>query len=609
MTYLTTRGILLLKPLLELDIQKWYSPIQGRDFCCFLLKIIPLCYPYISTTDAEKVTTSVLDVVECIFCLIIRIYSEPTLESFDSTTHIEIIQTLSTMFANETSLAINNDELSPILLWLYQMKIRALFSIIRQTFRLFTSAFISQLKTFPISTIINDLNKRSTPSISTPSYSLVRLTFDTLQGFLILIENILTYVFDEKLKKMNKKETKCSYIREILPLISELLTSDYFTLFQTVQSQCETRSKQIIEYLHEILKRLKSCRIYLYNKQRCMNSDTKFKTHKHCKYIHLHQSQFEITIPHTTNDGISTTRRICVISTLYDKLLRLANKQIEQQTSITFAQDCLNVLSSCGSCSCYPLSHYRSLLINVNHLTDHFNIQRQTISLLRNAFLLIRSCEVISPTSQSNKQPPDTTYMNSAFWTYISTHLLQQESLTQFSLEFSRSLLDLIQCCSSAEKRTILFVCILPALEYYRLMYSSTSTNENTHQIVQNILLTLPTLIDCVSDLPDSFYSLLSSSNFNSNVSTPMSCSPSSINSTPPTINFSNLPSSTIRKQSTISNNLSLLDTLIALSSMDNSNIMLSYTLPVIGYILNLTPAETDYLTPLIDLILKCTLR
>ncbi|CAF1046492.1 unnamed protein product, partial [Didymodactylos carnosus] len=651
--YLTTRGISLLKQLLELDLKKWYSPVQGRDFGHFLLKIIPLCYPHISVQDAEKahhnlppisttldfystekcdekyfpfyqdndnnetslnlVTGSVLNVVECIFYLIIKMYSEPTVDSSDSSTHVEIIQILSTVLANETWS--ENVQISPVLLWFYQMRIRALLSVIRKTFKLFPSVFISQVKPLPISIIINDLSKRLISSSLAMSHSSVHLTFDILQGFLILIDDILSHIFDKKMKKMSKKETKYSCVREMLSLISELITSDYFLLFDSVQKQCETRSKQILEYLHQILKRLKWCRMYVYDKQRCKNRNIKLKTDKQCKYIHLHQSQFEIIITIATNNGTTTTKRICIISALYDKLLRLIVKQFKQkQPSIAYIQDCLNILLSCGSCSCYSLSHYRSLLSNVNHFIDYSCLQRQTISLLRNAFLLIRTCNVSSSLSlsmsfQTNKQSFENIYTNNTFWTYVSSHLLQQDSSTQFSLEFSHWLYDLVQCCSETEKQTILFVCVLPTLDHYRLVYSTTHANENTEIIVQNILLTLPTLIDCISDVLDPLHILQSSSNSISNVPSPISNSPSSINSVSPSSNCSSLPPSINIKQSTISTNSSLLDILISLSTLNASSSLLSYTLPVIGYILNLTSSTIEYLGPLIDLVLRCTLR
>ena len=140
-------------------------------------------------------------------------------------------------------------------------------------------------------------------------------------------------------------------------LINQFLISDYFSLFILLNTnkQYEFNSKHLLEHCSIILKRLKTYRSEeLQRKQNRKVIKAYWQdTYEQACIFHHHQTSFEITINNKNNfDGNiemkndneenNQIKRICVISAIYDKLLRLAIKQLESnQPSFPFIQVCL----------------------------------------------------------------------------------------------------------------------------------------------------------------------------------------------------------------------------------------------------------------------------
>ncbi len=153
-----------------------------------------------------------------------------------------------------------------------------------------------------------------------------------------------------------------------------------------------------------------------------------------------------------------------------------------------------------GSCSCYSLSHYRTLLSKINHLkTDEKNIislEQQSIQLLRQAFFLISNC---SQRNHHHHHHESQTADSTLFWSYLSSHLFQRSS--HYSLKLVRSFPDLIQCCSITDKQSALKFCVTSSLEYYR---SNVSIQNSTNiEMIECLIQTLPNLLfDIIIDTP-----------------------------------------------------------------------------------------------------------
>ncbi|CAF5196307.1 unnamed protein product, partial [Rotaria magnacalcarata] len=186
-----------------------------------------------------------------------------------------------------------------------------------------------------------------------------------------------------------------------------------------------------------------------------------------------------------------------------DKILRLAIKKFESsQPLFSFIQDCLFYLTAIGSCSCYPLSHYRTLLSKINHLkTDEkiiISLEKQSIKLFRQAFLLISSCSQRNHHHHHHHHHHHDTPIpdNTLFWSYLSNHLFQRPS--HYSLKLIQSFPDLIQCCSITDKQLALKFCITPSLEYYRSIQNTTNI-----EMIEYLVQTLPSLLfDITIDIP-----------------------------------------------------------------------------------------------------------
>ncbi|CAF3860010.1 unnamed protein product [Rotaria sp. Silwood2] len=524
--YLSNNGPTSLKQLLNTEIHTTFNPIQCRDFGLFLIKLIPICYSHISNDDAEQVisahfkqeqidhskakASNIFETLDCIFDTIVRLFHFPS--NHDSralnvsipeinNVHIEIAQTF-------VHLSLPQLTTEYKILWFYQKKIRSLFLIFRQIISFQPSTFTNNFTSNPIGSLITVIyNYLSSPAAISPF--LIQLGFDILQGFALLIESTLCNI-----TQTNSIERRT--INDLLNLINQFLISDYFSLFSLLSTdkQNEPNAKELLEHCSIILKRLKIYRSEkLQRKQSCHIIQTYWENSYEQAYIlHHHQNSFELIINNKTNfdgnieikndnDDNNQMKRICVISAIYDKLLRLAIKQLESsQPLFSFIQDCLFYLTSIGSCSCYSLSHYRIFLSKLNHLKTDEEIltclEQQSIKLFRQAFLLISNCfQRNHQHHHHDTQIPD----NTLFWSYLSNHLFQRSS--RYSLTLSRSFPDLIQCCSTNDKQLALKCCIIPVLEFYRTNISI--QNSINIEIVEYLIQTLPNLLfDIIIDVP-----------------------------------------------------------------------------------------------------------
>ncbi len=396
------------------------------------------------------------------------------------------------------------------ILWFYQKKIRSLILIFQQIISIQPSSYTNNFTSNPIGSIITIIhNYLSSSSSVLTSRFLIQLGFDTLQGFALLIENTLCNV--SKLSSLQRRGTN-----DILNLISQLLIGDYFNLFiyLNADKQNESNATQLLEHCSIILKRLK-----IYRSEEIQRKQNRHfikrsweNSYEQACILHYHQNSFEIMISNRNTfdgdieikhnlDDNNQIKRICIISTIYDKLLRLAIKQLEaNQPSFLFIHDCLFYLISYGSCSCYSLSHYRTLLAKINHLKIDENLisslEQQSIRLLRQAFFLISNC---SQRNHHHHHHENQIADNTLFWTYLSNHLFQRSS--HYSLKLVRSFPDLIQCCSITDKQSALRLCITSSLEYYRTNVSAQTTTNI--EIIECLIRTLPNLLfDIIIDTP-----------------------------------------------------------------------------------------------------------
>ncbi|CAF3399293.1 unnamed protein product [Rotaria sp. Silwood1] len=522
--YLSNNGLISLKQLLNTDIHSTSNPIQCRDFGLFLITLIPICYSHISDNDAEQAlcnipsinayfnqeqidhsnasTSNIFETLDCIFDTIVRLFYFPfnhdnhTLNvsiSEINNIHIEIAQKFIDLSLPQLTTEYK-------ILWFYQKKIRSLFLIFRQIISYQPSTFTTSFTSNPIGSIITVIyNYLLSSAIS--SQFLIQLGFDTLQGFALLIESTLCNITQTNLVQRRT-------IHDLLNLINQFLISDYFLLFNLLSTdkQYESNAKELLEHCSIILKRLKIYRSEkLQRKQNPRIIQTYWENSYEQAYIlHHHQNSFEIIINNRNNfdgnieirndnDDNNQMKRVCVISAIYDKLLRLAIKQLESsQPLFSVIQDCLFYLTSIGSCSCYSLSHYRTLLSKLNHLKANEEIitslEQQSIKLFRQACLLISNCfQRNHYHHHHDTQIPD----NTLFWSYLSNHLFQRSS--HYSLKLIRSFPDLIQCCSINDKQLALKCCIIPSLEFYRTNISI--QNSTNIEIVEYLIQTLPNLL------------------------------------------------------------------------------------------------------------------
>jgi hypothetical protein len=290
-------------------------------------------------------TSNIFETLDYIFNTIVRLFyfhsnhDNDTLNVSSSeinNDHIEIAQ----IFVNLTLPPLTTEYK---IIWFYQKQIRSLLLILRQNI---SSKFTNSFASNPIGSIITTIYNYLLPSTSSSRF-LIQLGFDTLLGFALLIESTFSNI--RQINSVQRQTTS-----DLLNLISQLLISDYFSLFNLlkIDRKNEYSAKQLLEHCSIILKRLKTYRSEeLHRKQNRRFKKTYWENSYEQAYIlHHHQNSFEIIITNRNNfdgnielkndnDDNNQIRRICVISAIYDKLLRLAIKQLEStQPSFSFVQ-------------------------------------------------------------------------------------------------------------------------------------------------------------------------------------------------------------------------------------------------------------------------------
>ena len=224
------------------------------------------------------------------------------------------------------------------IVWFYQKKLRSLLLIFRQIIFFQLSSFTNNFPSNPINSIITIVYNYLTSSSSSSSSTqfLIQLGFDALQSFVILIECIFS-----NLKQTNSVQRGTT--NDLLNIINQFLINDYFPLFNllSINRQNEHNSKQLLEHCSNVLKCLKIYRSKKLQRKHNRRIIRKFgeNNYEQAYILHHHQSSFEIIInnKHHFDGNIeiedksnnNEIKRICVISALYDKLLRLTIKQLE----------------------------------------------------------------------------------------------------------------------------------------------------------------------------------------------------------------------------------------------------------------------------------------
>ncbi len=240
------------------------------------------------------------------------------------------------------------------ILWFYQKKIRSLLLIFQQIISFQSSSYTNNFTSNPIGSIITTIHNYLSSATLPSSRFLIQLGFDVLQGFALLIESTLCNI--TRLPSLQRRATN-----DLLNLINQFLISDYFTLFiyLNTDKQNESNATQLLENCSTILKHLKIYRSEeIQRKQnRHFIKTTWENSYELACILHHHQTSFEITINNRNTfdgdieikrnpDDNNQIKRICVISAIYDKLLRLAIKQLEaNQPSFSFVHVSLNIKS------------------------------------------------------------------------------------------------------------------------------------------------------------------------------------------------------------------------------------------------------------------------
>lgn len=477
------------------------AAFHERRHACLALLHLPSINNYFDQIPVDKSTLSpspLLETLDSIFDTLVHLFYfqsnvavNPSKSELDNA-HLAIAQA----FVQLTLPTFHTD---PKILWFYQKIVRSLLLIFQHILFSQPSTFAETFTSNPIGTLINTVHQYLSSSSALPSPVLIQFAFDLLQGFALLIERTLAHL--SQLASAQPRATN-----DLLNLINQLLTSDYFPLFILLNANkhYDANSKALLEHCSNVLKNLKIYRSeHCYRKQNRRAVKASWENNSEQAHrFHSHQTIFEITIPNRPSsdgsvdaDESGQTKRICIVSATYDKILRLAIKQLESsRPSWTFVQDCLSSLISAGSCSCYSLSHYRTLLSKFNHLkTEKLRaaVEQQSIQLLRQAFLLISQCAQRAHHHHHELSSPDQTH----FWSYLATHLFQRPS--DYSLQLARTFPELIQCCSSIEKQLALKVCLIPTLEYFR----ANATPQTA--MIEYLVQTLPNLLfDMHIDLP-----------------------------------------------------------------------------------------------------------
>lgn len=295
----------------------------------------------------QSTSSNIFETLDYMFNIIVRLFDLPTSDdnpslnvSISEMNNIRI--EIARAFAN-LILPVLTTEYK--LIWFYQKKLRSLILIFQQILSSQSSSYTNHFTSNPIGSIITTIYRYLSSTSSSSSPFLIQLAFDALQGFALLIENTLG---NQNRIVSNQRRTN----NDLLNLINQFLISDYFSLFVHLNIDCpnETRACQLLEHCSIILKRLKIYRSdTIQRKQNRRFIKTSWEnTFQQTCLLHQHQTSFEMTLTNRTNfDGDiemkntseenTQTRRICSISAIYDKLLRLTVKQFEcHQPSFAF---------------------------------------------------------------------------------------------------------------------------------------------------------------------------------------------------------------------------------------------------------------------------------
>jgi len=288
-------------------------------------------------------TSNIFETLDYIFDTIVRLFyfhSNHTLNvsvSEINNTHIEIAREFVNLLLPQLTTEYK-------VIWFYQKKIRSLILIFRQIIAFQPSSYTINFTSNPIGCIITTIyHYLSTSSVTSPF--IIQLGFDILQGFALLIENTLSNL--TQITSVQRRTTN-----DLLNLISQFLISDYFSLFILLNAdrKNEFNGKKLLERCSIILKRLKIYRSEEIQRKQNRRIIKKYSenSYEQACLLHHHQNLFEITIANKNNfdrnieikndnDENNQIRPICVISAIYDKLLRLVVKQFESnQPSFSF---------------------------------------------------------------------------------------------------------------------------------------------------------------------------------------------------------------------------------------------------------------------------------
>lgn len=292
---------------------------------------------------SKRITSNIFETLDYLFDNIVRLFRLPSNQN-DSTSN-QSLSEINTVHI-EIAEAFISIELPPLttdykVIWYYQKKIRSLFLIFRQIISLQPSTFTTSFTSNPIGSLITTIYNYL--SLSSSKF-LSQLGFDILQGFALLIESTLSNI-----TQTNSVQHRTN--NDLSNLITHYLISDYFPLFHllSLDKRNESNAKQLLEHCSIILKRLKIYRSENFQgkKTRRLTQTYWENNYEQAYKLHHHQNSFEITVNNsknpfdgnTDNEDTNQIKRICIISAIYDKLLRLAIKQLESsQPSFSFIQ-------------------------------------------------------------------------------------------------------------------------------------------------------------------------------------------------------------------------------------------------------------------------------
>ena len=313
------------------------------DFVFLALQNLPSINSIFSKDEIEKnkyEISNIFETLDYIFDTIVHLFhfhsnhsdSNPTTTTTTTTTpsinvslseiqktHIEIAKS----FVNLTLPTLTNEAK---IIWFYEQKLRSVLLIFQQILSFQPSSYTTHFSSNPIGSIIT-LLYNYLPTQTTSNQYLSQLTFDSLQGFALLIEQTLCHL--SEITSCQRRVTI-----DLLTLINQFLLSDYFSLFHlfNCDRQNEIELKTLLECCSSIFKRLKIYRSEVTQRKqhRRFIPTYSLDSYEQACMLHRHQSLFEITITNKNtfegtivikndNDDNQQIKRICIISGIYDK--------------------------------------------------------------------------------------------------------------------------------------------------------------------------------------------------------------------------------------------------------------------------------------------------